>query len=269
MHKVKLEEKNIRSDLITECEIEKEKGKRKEEQTEKNGIKIIKTNIEKEKYTTITFEDITDKASFEEIQKVLIEELKEYISYQKNKKYLIIGLGNEKSTPDALGPKTIENILVTRYLFLIGDVEEGYSNVAVYAPSVIGNTGVESVSLIKSLIKDLEPDMVILIDALKASSLKRLVKTIQLTNSGIHPGSGIQNDRGEISKKTMGCEVLAIGVPTVVDINTIRNTQKEQLEDNFIVTPTNIDFVIERLSYLIGNSLNKILHKNYSTTNKK
>ena len=258
MHKVNLENKKIHSDLITEYKNQTEKEERKE----KDGIQIIISKRKEEKYTTILFDDITDKTSFEKTQKVFIEELKEYINYQKEDKYLIIGLGNEKSTPDSLGPKTIENILVTRYLFLLGEVEEGYSNVAVYAPNVIGNTGIESIALIKSIIKDLKPTKVIMIDALKASHLSRLVKTIQITNSGIHPGSGIQNDRGEISKKTMGCDVIAIGIPTVVDIRTIKNEELPS-ENNFIVTPTDIDFVIEKLSYLIGNSLNIILHKNY------
>ena len=152
---------------------------------------------------------------------------------------------------------TINKILVTRYLFELGDVEEGYTNVSIYKPDVMGNTGIESIAIIKSIVKDINPTKIIIIDSLKASNKERLIKTIQITNSGINPGSGINNSRGEISKKTIGCDVIAIGIPTVVDMST-------NVKENFIVTPTNIDFVIERLSSLIASSLNKSLHKNYN-----
>ena len=121
----------------------------------------------------------------------------------------------------------------------------------------MGNTGIESIAIIKSIVKDINPTKIIIIDSLKASNKERLIKTIQITNSGINPGSGINNSRGEISKKTIGCDVVAIGIPTVVDMST-------NVKENFIVTPTNIDFVIERLSSLIASSLNKSLHKNYN-----
>ena len=159
-----------------------------------------------------------------------------------------------------MGPKTLDEILVTRYLFLLGDVEKGYSNVSILKPNVCGNTGIESVLLIKDVIKEIKPTKVIVIDALKASKLERLVKTIQITDTGIHPGSGIFNDQGEISSQTVPCLVYAIGVPTVVDKNTM---MEKASSDNFMVTPTNIDFVIERLATLIGSSINQILHKSY------
>ena len=146
--------------------------------------------------------DITDTTSYYNLEKVLVEELSKYIKLKKDDRFLVIGLGNAKSTPDSLGPLTIDKVLPTKYLFDLGDVEEGYSNVSIYKPDVIGNTGIESITIIKSIIKEINPTKVIIIDSLKASNIDRLTKTIQITNSGINPGSGINNNRGEISNKT-------------------------------------------------------------------
>ncbi len=257
MHKIKLENKNLRTDLITDQINDDIKTTKKEE---KNGIIILNSESKTNKYTTIFFKDITDKDAFMKLQKVLENELKKYIKPNKQDKILVIGLGNEKSTPDSLGPETLNHILVTRYLFLLGDVSEKVSNVSILKPDVIGNTGIESIDMIKCMIDQTKPTIVIAIDSLKANKMERLVKTVQITDSGIHPGSGIYNNRGELSKNTMNCDVIAIGVPTVVDIDTIKN---KNTEENFIVTPTNIDFLIEKLSYLLGNSLNHIFHKTF------
>ena len=254
MHKIEVNSKNIRTDLILE-----QNNRRKTSlfQEEKEGIKVTKQEENKCHYTTIEFQDITDHMETEKVQEVLLKELKEYIKPSKKDRYLIVGLGNPKSTPDSLGPKTLDEIIVTRYLFSIEKIED-YANVAILKPDVYGNTGIESISLIKSMIKEVKPTKVIAIDALKAGKLERLVKTIQITDSGIHPGSGILNDRGEISEKTMNCKVIAIGIPTVVDKNTMI---EKASTDNFMVTPTNIDFLIERLSKLLGNTLNNVIHK--------
>lgn len=261
MHKLNIEKYNTRTDLIVDQE---DKMIIEEKERIYKDIKIVNCKNNKYNYTTIFFNDITDKDSFLNVQKVLMEELSKYIDLKENDRFLLIGLGNNYATPDSLGPSTMDKILVTRHIFLIGDVEEGYSNVSVYKPDVIGNTGIESISIIKNLIKEIKPTKTIIIDSLKASKLERLTKTIQITNSGIHPGSGISNDRGEISRDTINCEVIAIGIPTVVDINTILESKtKNKIKDNFIVTPTSIDFLIEKLSSLISSSLNILLHKNY------
>lgn len=263
MHKVNIDEYNMRTDLIVDQENKNIKSK---EIYKYKDISVINSKNEKHNYTTIFFKDITDKNAYLNVQKVLKEELSKYINVKKKDKFLIIGLGNKNATPDALGPNTMDKILVTRHLFLLGDVSDDYSNVSIYKPDVIGNTGIESIGVIKSLIKEISPTKVIIIDSLKASKLERLSKTIQITDSGIHPGSGISNDRGEISKKTMNCDVIAIGIPTVVDINTIvqSSTKKSvDLEDNFIVTPTDIDFLTEKLSTLLASTLNILLHKSY------
>lgn len=246
---------NLYTDLITEKKIitGKEKIINKN-----NNLKVLKTTLNNNKYTTITFNDISTKNNYLEVQNILIKELKEYIKLKENDIILVIGLGNSKSTPDSLGPSVIDNVLVTRYLFLSNSIDKGYSNVSSFIPNVMGNTGINSIKIIKNIIKEIKATKVIIIDSLKTSNLDRLVKTIQITNEGISPGSGINNNRGEISKKNMHTEIIAIGVPTVVDIKTII---KEK--ENIIVTPTNIDFIIEKLSILIGNSINISLHKNF------
>ena len=262
MHISKNLHKNLYTDLILE-----QNSIKNNTIIELKDISITRTTYYKSKYTTIYFNDTSDISSFKTLEDILIKELNNYLELNNNDKLLIIGLGNSESTPDSLGPKTIDKVLATSHLFLLGDVENGYSNVSKFNPSVIGNTGIESYDLIKSIIKIIKPTKVIIIDSLKASNISRLTKTIQITNSGINPGSGINNDRGELSKKTLGIDVIVIGIPTVVDIKTIiKNTTNKSLtvKDNLIVTPTNIDYLVERLSLLLSNSINKSLHKNYS-----
>ncbi len=260
-------EKNVRTDLILEKDVQLEESSIIEEYDQ---IKVMKNQNKENHYTTILFPDITEKENYQKVLKVFTKEIKNYLNIKKNDIILVIGLGNEKSTPDSLGPNVVDHILVTRYLTLFGEIEEGYSNVCSFIPDVMGNTGIETADIIKSIINDTKATKVIVIDALKTNHINRLVKTIQITNQGISPGSGIQNNRAEISKKTMNIDIIAIGVPTVVDIKTIiENYIKEDIiiEDNLMVTPTNIDFLIEKLSYLISDGLNLSLHKNYIRQN--
>ena len=253
MHIINIRNNNIRTDLLEDNKMNKI-FKVKEEKI--NDIKVTNSIQNNYLYTTINFNDITDKTKFNNLEQVLIKELKRYIIPTRNKPILIIGLGNKESTPDSLGPKVLENILVTRYLFSLGDVEEGYSNVCKFSPNVVGNTGLETADIIKNIINDINPSHVIIIDSLKTNTKEKLNKTIQITNSGIHPGSGIGNARKEITNKNMNCKVIAIGIPTVVEI-----------EDNLIVCTLDIDYIIDKLSLLISNSINKILHENYIRQN--
>lgn len=266
MHTINTDNLNLRTDLV----IEQDFTSKKEEIKELEGITLTTTTIKENKYTTITFSDVTDKDNFKNVQNVFVEELKKYLNISKKDSFLVIGLGNSNSTPDSLGPKTLDNILVTRHLFLLGDTDPNYSIVSKFKPSVTGETGIETISVLKSIIKESEATKVIIIDSLKASKVERLNKIIQITNSGIHPGSGINNNRGEVSKKTMNKEIIAIGIPTVVDVKTIvEDIIKENitLKENLIVTPTNIDFTIEKLSLLIGNGINIALHKDFKRQN--
>ena len=254
MHKVDLSNKSIYTDLI----IEKENNANKCKIIDKTNNLKVQESID---CTTIFYNDITDKDNYINVQNTFINELNKYLKINSKDIILVIGLGNSNSTPDSLGPKVIDNILVTRHLYLLGNVDPNYSNVSAYTPNVMGNTGIESTRIIKNIIKEIKATKVIIIDALKTNNIDRLIKTIQITNRGIIPGSGINNNREEINKNNMNTEIIAVGVPTVVDIRNILNT------NNFIVTPTNIDFMIEKLSILIGNGINISLHKNFNRQN--
>lgn len=153
---------------------------------------------------------------------VLSEEIRDLLvssHVSPDAKGLIVGLGNWDVTPDALGPKTVENILVTNHLFELDyeTVASGYRPVAAISPGVMGVTGMETSDIVRSVIKQFKPQFVIVVDALASRSIERINETIQLTDSGIHPGSGVGNHRKELSKETLGIPVIAIGVPTVVD----------------------------------------------------
>ena len=193
--------------------------------------------------------------------------MKAFLSFQSDDVFLIVGLGNRKSTPDSLGPSTIDNILVTRYLYLLGDIHDGYRNVCSFVPDVMGNTGIETSQIIQSIIRDTKATKVIVIDSLKTDHMDRLIKTIQITDQGIFPGSGIGNNRKEISKETVGVDVIAIGVPTVVDLRCFMEISKNHDALAYIVTPTNIDFVVEKLGILIGNGINISLHEDFMRQN--
>jgi spore protease len=138
---------------------------------------------------------------------------------KKTDSCLVVGLGNWNVTPDALGPMVCENLLITRHLFQLQpeNVEEGYRSVSALSPGVMGLTGIETSDIIFGVVEKTKPDFVIAIDALASRSIERVNSTIQISDTGIHPGSGVGNKRKELSKETLGIPVIAIGVPTVVD----------------------------------------------------
>ncbi len=140
-----------------------------------------------------------------------------------DKKALVVGLGNWNVTPDALGPLVVENLLVTRHLFTLAPetVEEGYREVSALSPGVLGITGIETSEIVFGVVEQSKPDFIIAIDALASRALHRVNTTIQISDAGIHPGSGVGNKRKAIDKETLGIPVIAIGVPTVVFASTI------------------------------------------------
>ncbi|MBO1003465.1 GPR endopeptidase [Pseudogracilibacillus auburnensis] len=160
-----------------------------------------------------------------------IEKLMNQNNIQPNSKGLIVGLGNWNVTPDALGPMTVEKIVVTNHLFELKyeTVAKGYRPVAAISPGVMGVTGMETSDIILSIIEKFKPGFVIVIDALASRSIERINETIQITDTGIHPGSGVGNKRKELSKETLGIPVIAIGVPTVVDAVTIASDTLDYL----------------------------------------
>ncbi len=258
-HEIDLKEFSLRTDIIVETYDKSKKNNGIFHQEEKIGnilVEETKITLEGEKfcnkkqglYKTITFDDITDKNNFKEVETVFIKTLKKILNEKnisKSATCLVIGLGNEKSTPDSLGPEVIDRILVTKYLFNLGEVEKGYRNVASFKPSVTGVTGIETKDLICGTIQVTKPDFLIIIDALASSSISRLNKTIQITDTGISPGSGIGNDRKELSQATLNIPVLAIGIPTVVDASTI-------VADTF-------QYLLKQISYKMSNFDNKKL----------
>ncbi|MBT2694995.1 GPR endopeptidase [Bacillus sp. ISL-55] len=156
------------------------------------------------------------------VEKVFANEFAHFIKQsgiQENASCLVVGLGNWNVTPDALGPLVCENLLVTKHLFDLQpeSVEEGYRSVSALSPGVMGLTGIETSDIIFGVVEKTKPDFVIAIDALASRSIERVNSTIQISDTGIHPGSGVGNKRKEISKETLGIPVIAIGVPTVVD----------------------------------------------------
>ncbi len=337
-HNIDLSNYKIRTDLAIEAIANKEiKGINQKEIIE-DGIKITEVNVNEEasktinkkpgNYITIEFDDITDYDNGKIVEKKFSNELTKLLyklNINNEASCLIIGLGNSKSTPDSLGPLVINNVLVTNHLFELGEVTDGYRRVSVLIPGVMGQTGLETSEVISSLVNKFKPDFLIAIDSLASQSIERVSKTIQMTDTGIHPGSGIGNSRKEISYETLKIPCIAIGVPTVVDaitivsdtINymykhytysklnfnnprnklmvyspnylkkdfTLNKKDKETLlgivgtlEDseikqllfevltpigfNLMVTPKEVDFLIEKLSLIIGNGINKALHYN-------
>ena len=187
---------------------------------------------------------------------------------------LILGLGNDEVTPDSLGPKVMKNLLVTKHLADLNQLEEGLGIVGAIAPGVMGQTGIESSDIIKALVKDTKPDLVIVVDALASRSLHRVNRTIQISTGGISPGSGVGNKRKEISMKTLGVPVIAIGVPTVVDIASIFHDLNKMIgeEDldlsevliesdlNYMVTNKEIDEMMFMMSDIISKAINISIH---------
>ena len=246
-HEVDLKNNILRTDLAVEL-IEKAPTKQIDD------IKITNITLNKQEagqinkkpgnYTTIEFEDVTDHTNNEKLKTVFAEELKKLLKLENIKETdmcLIIGLGNEKSTPDSLGPLTVSKTLVTNYLYLYNSLEEGFRRVCAISPGVMGETGIETSDLLKSIVNTIKPNFVITIDALAASSVERVNKTIQMTDSGINPGSGVGNKRKEISKETLGIPTIAIGIPTVVDAASIVSDTIKYLYEHFGYQTANIN----------------------------
>ncbi len=242
MHEIDLKNFNTRSDLVVDLfNLDEASDKIKVKKKKNKDINIIDVELlednkelgkKKGKYITISFSDVTDTVNYNNVRDVVVSSLKEMFSYLKIKddwKCLVVGLGNDQSTPDALGPLVVKDILVTKYLFDLQDieVEKGYRNVSSFSPGVTGVTGLESALVIKGIVNETHPDFLIVVDALLSSSIERINKTIQLTNTGIAPGAGVMQNRKEITENLLGIPVISIGIPTVIDLITIvRDTIK-------------------------------------------
>lgn len=224
-------------------------------------------------YITAELSPLTVSSPLDEnIIQDIAEELKTLLP--KKGAVLVVGLGNSDITPDAVGPKSVSLVLATRHLSeeLVKSTGLGeLRQVAAFVPGVLGKTGVETAESIKGIAKTVDPCAVIVIDALAARRISRLGNTIQISDTGISPGSGVGNARNEITSATIGVPVISIGIPTVVDAQTLVNdiTGNREPENSsetgkMIITPREIDLVIDRASRLIGLSINKALQPHLS-----
>ena len=246
-------------------------------------------------YVTIDVKNLK-LATEEEIQKTaetLTTELKKIVDIHIDKKgeILIVGLGNIYVTPDALGPKVINEIDVTRHIkkYLPQYLDEGTRVVSAISPGVLGTTGIETTEILKGIVENTKPKLLIAIDALASRSIERISSTIQISDTGIVPGAGVGNTRQEISKRTLGIPVIAIGIPTVVELATLvsdgidifidrlqekaesneylnKLQQEDKYEEvkealnvgeyNMIVTPKEIDDLIENMKDVVARGIN-------------
>ena len=239
--------------------------------------------------TYITFE-APDLQEYDEdyhrsISEELAKELRSVLpGIDEEKSILVVGLGNRDVTADALGPETVDNLFITRHIINEYGKQayhaEKMHRISSLIPGVMAKTGMETAEIVKGVIHQTKPDIVIVIDALAARSTKRLNRTVQITDTGIHPGSGVGNHRNALTKESLGVPVIAIGIPMVVDAGTIVNDALEKLATEFAggkesldyfrnsadtqlhnmyVTAKNIDETTKRLSFTLSEAINMAL----------
>ena len=268
---VDLSKYQIRTDLAIDYVEEKKELKGVSYNTTlEDGITI--TNVEldeindlnkkKGKYITLEFDDITDTNNRKLVEECLTKVLKRMLKIKKNSFGLIVGLGNDKSTPDSLGPLVVNDVIITNHLYILNELSGNYNRVAAINPGVMGETGIETSDIIESIIKKIKPDYLIVIDSLASKSIERLNKTIQITDTGIHPGSGIGNKRKEISFETLHIPVIAIGVPTVVDATVIVSDTINFIYKNYAFNKEYMNKPKSKLTFSNINYLKEKINEN-------
>lgn len=311
---------NVRTDLAIEAKEDYSKVHEDEidgvivDKDTINDTKVTKVTIKNEdgakklgkpvgNYITIDIPDYTvyDGEIMENVSEVVGKTMKALVNMTQDKTALVVGLGNWKVTPDALGPKVVEKIMVTRHLkdVMPEAIDDSIIPVCAISPGVLGITGIETGDVIKALVEKIKPDLVVCVDALASRRIDRVNKTIQISDTGISPGAGVGNHRMKINEETLGVKVVAVGVPTVVDAATIANDSIDLVMDEFIsksekgsefynmiksidknekeilikellnpyvgdlmVTPKEVDLVIDSLSKIIANGINISLQPN-------
>ena len=233
-------------------------------------------------YITIEAPELStpDEDYHREISEEISTHLRKLIDLKKEKSVLVVGLGNAAITADALGPQVVDNLLMTRHIIkeygLRGIKHEKMHRISGIAPGVMAQTGMETAEIVQGIVSETKPDVVVAIDALAARSVRRLSRTIQITDTGIHPGSGVGNHQNGLTEENLQVKVIGIGVPTVVDAATIvhdsmahlldaleETEQKEFLDEmiapnlySMFVTPKDVDETIKYLSFMISEGLN-------------
>ncbi len=216
------------------------------------------------KYLTLEMADYVTRRgqSFPDCAAALRDLLRSFPAVERAKSFLIACLGNRAVTPDAVGPCVSDGLIVTRHLkSSLPEDFAAFSSVAVLRTGVLGTTGIESALAIRSMCELVHPDCVIAIDALASGEIGRLCRNVQLCDTGISPGSGVGNDRAEISEAYLGCPVIAIGVPTVADASPLCD---DECAERMFVTPRNIDELVRSASRLIAYGIDLALHDGLS-----
>lgn len=278
------------NEIIKDIEISKVKI------TNENGANALGKPVGN--YITLDVKEIknADEDRIEEIAEIMADELRTVIGehVSDTDDILVVGLGNRYVTPDALGPKVVPEIEVTRHIleYMPKIMPEDTRPVSAISPGVLGITGIETMEILKGIVQNIKPKMLIVIDALATRKLERISSSIQIADTGIVPGAGVNNARKEISINTLGIPVIAIGIPTVVDLATITNEcidifienlqqkamsnstlnelkEKDNYEEikealipkdyNMIVTPKEIDKLIDNMSEIVARGINKSL----------
>ncbi len=275
----------IRTDLAVESveQLKREPSGVKKNQYEKEGVTVTRVEVLNQcsaeklgkpigSYVTIDLTPFQSVSSnFEGELSVVAEELQKLLPEQGL--ILVAGLGNDQITPDAIGPKTASGVLATRHVTDGCNYIEGLSDlrpVAVISPGVLGQTGIETAEFIHSVCDRINPAAVIAVDALASGSIRRLGSTVQLTDTGISPGSGVQNKRKALNREEIGIPVIALGIPTVVDAASVvvRAPAGEQPEteelSGCMVTPREIDVIIDKAASMLSLAINRALQPDLS-----
>ena len=289
---VPTERRHVRTDLAVEAKDAlggQLPGVDTVEETREEGVAITRVGVTPEgaehlgkapgRYVTIGSRRLRqhDPEHATLVGRILRDELQKFFQ-PRPESVLVVGLGNWHATADALGPKVVARVLVTRHLrSLLPEAERaGLSAVAAFSPGVLGITGVETAEVVEGLVDRIGPDLVVAVDALAALDVARILTTIQITDTGISPGSGVGARRPSLTRERLGCGVVAIGVPTVVHATTIAeeaisrlteedlgDAERARLAEMFgelVVTPKEIDRQVADLSRLIAGALNSALH---------
>lgn len=247
--------------------------------TNENGEKALEKK--QGSYITIDIKKInnitTEKE--EEIIKTFSSELLAIIEkhIKRNEEILIVGLGNLYATPDSLGAKVVQNIEITRHIkiYLPNAIDKNTRSISAITPGVLGTTGIETVEIVKGIVDNIKPKLVIAIDSLCSKNIDRINKSIQISDTGIIPGGGVGNRQEELSVDTLNVPVIGIGIPTVLDaativIDTLKACEIDVSENeivnkmklnnfNFIVTPKEIDSLIENMSNIVSEGINMLI----------
>ena len=279
---VKCEQEEIGDSIVTRVKIYNKEGAKALQRKMGNYITI---DIKKLNNITLAKEDEIIKIFSDELRKIIDKHI------EKDEEILIVGLGNLYSTPDSLGAKVVQNLEITRHIkiYLPNAIDKNARTVSAITPGVLGTTGIETIEIVKGIVDNINPKLVIAIDSLCTKNINRINKSIQISDTGIIPGGGVGNKQEELSKKTLNVPVIGVGVPTVVDLGTIidegldifinKLQEKTELKEylnkvknkynyeeikktlvsndyNMIVTPKEIDDLIDNMKDIIAKGIN-------------